>query len=234
MATPNVRELNGLVQTLTQGAQGQFQQIDTDIAANDASGAAQLAGLEAKKTRAFGDIEQSAQDKGMYFSGFSPDSRARYAADTYLPAVAQLQQTIASTRAGLLGKKADINAGIFNKAFDTQENDRAILADWEKMSAQQQFESSQADKQRAFEAQQNLLSARSSSKTPTAAENKQAAYQSLQQDIAGAFNGFKSEDFKNGSTEQVLAELMNSYAGDIDSKQISQELYNYRKAKYGV
>jgi len=234
---PQVRDLNGLIATLTQGAQGQFNQIDSDIAANDKAGTAQVAGLDAKKTRAFGDIEQGAQNKGMFFSGFSPDSQARYTADTYLPALAQLQQTIAGTRSQLLGKKADINANLFDKAFATQEGDRSVLNDWNKMTAQQQFEASQADKQRAFEAQQNLMAARSSgggsAKAPTAAQTKAAALSDLQSDIAGAFNSFSPQDFKSGKTEKVLAQLQNAYAGDVDPKTISTYLYQYRKNAYG-
>lgn len=155
MATPQVRDLNKLVTTLTSGAKGQFDQINSDIAANDASGQAQIAGLDAKKNTAFKDITQQSQNKGMFFSGFSPDAQASYTSDTYLPALAQLQQTIAGTRSQLLGKKADLNAGIFTKAFDTQEQDRAVLNDWNKMTAQQKFDASEADKQRAFTAQQN-------------------------------------------------------------------------------
>lgn len=234
---PQVRDLNGLISTLTQGAQGQFNQINSDIAANDAAGTAQIAGLDAKKTRAFGDITQGAQNKGMFFSGFTPDAQATYTADTYLPALAELQRTIAGTRSQLLGKKADLNANLFDKAFATQESDRAVLNDWNKMTAQQQFDASQADKQRAFEAQQNLMAARSSggggSSGPTAAQTKAAALQSLQSDIAGAFNGFSAADFKNGKTEKVLAQLQNAYAGDVDPKTLSTYLYQYRKNAYG-
>lgn len=184
---PQVRDLNNLVDTLKTGAQGQFDQINADLAANDTAGAAQIAGLDAKKTRAFGDIEQGAQNKGMFFSGFSPDSQARYTADTYLPALAQLQQTIAGTRSQLLGKKADLNASVFDKAFSTQENDRSVLADWNKMTAQQQFDASEADKQRAFTAQQNERD-RAVSTANSARSNAGPA----QKDTAGIVNGINS------------------------------------------
>ncbi len=105
MQPPVVRDLNSLIGTIGQSVQGQKNQIDADIIQNQQFGEAQIAGLDAKKVRAFGDIEQGSQNKGMFFSGFSPDSQARYTADTYLPALAGLQQTIAQTRSQMLQTK---------------------------------------------------------------------------------------------------------------------------------
>ena len=155
VATPVVRELNDIINTIRPSVDPMKKQIDADIAANQQYGEAQIAGLDAKKERAFGDITQAAQNKGMFFSGFTPDAQAGYTADTYLPALAALQQTIAQTRSGLLREKLDLDKGVFDKAFATQEQDRAVLADWNKMTAQQQFDASESEKQRVFTAQQN-------------------------------------------------------------------------------
>lgn len=152
---PVIRDLNGLINTIGASVNPLKQQIDADIAANQTYGDAQVAGLEAKKVRAFGDIEQGAQNKGMFFSGFSPDSQARYTADTYLPALASLQQTIAQTRSGMLKEKLGLDRDVFDKAFSSQETDRSVLADWNKMTAQQQFDASESEKQRVFTAGQN-------------------------------------------------------------------------------
>lgn len=154
-ATPEIRDLNGLISTIGQSVQAQKNQIDTDISSNQQYGEAQVAGLEAKKVKAFGQIEQTANDKGMFFSGFSPDQEAKYTSDTYLPALAGLQQTIAQTRSTLLQSKNKLDTDVFNKAFDTQQQDKAVLDDWNKMTAQQQFDASESDKQRVFTAQQN-------------------------------------------------------------------------------
>lgn len=154
---PAVRDLQSLIQTQTDALKPQQDIIDSSITANDTSGAAQVAGLGAQKDQAFSGIVQGAQNKGMYFSGFSPDEEAKYTAGTYLPALAQLQATIAQTRSSLLGKKADLNKGAFDVATQQHENDRKTLNDWNAMTAQQQFQASQADKDRAFQAQQNLL-----------------------------------------------------------------------------
>lgn len=180
---PAVRNLQDLIATIGQSVQPQQQLLDQQIVQNDQAGAAQVAGLDARKTQAFGQIEQGAQNKGMFFSGFAPDEEANYTADTYLPALANLQSTIAQTRAGLIGQKNELNTGVFNKAFDTQQQDQAVLNDWNKMTAQQQFEASEADKQRVFTAQQNEKdratsrsnAAASKANEPTPSQNMAAA-----------------------------------------------------------
>lgn len=151
---PAVRKVAAVEKSLQGSIQPQLGLLDESIASNANAGAAQELGLQAKQKESFGQIEQGAQDKGMFFSGFSPDEQAKYTSTTYLPALAQLQQTIAQTRSDLLGKKADLRTGIFNKAFDSVEQDRAVLADWNKMTAQQRFDASQAAKDRAFKAKE--------------------------------------------------------------------------------
>lgn len=154
---PQVRNLQDLIAEQSKAITPQLGLIDESIQANDNSGVAQQKGLEAQQKKAFGQIEQGAQNKGMYFSGFSPDEQATYTSTTYLPALAALQGTIAKTRADLLGKKADLNTNVFDKASAMRENDLQTLAAWNKMTAEQQFNASEAEKQRAFDAQQNQL-----------------------------------------------------------------------------
>lgn len=154
MAAPTVRKLNTLIKEIGQSVKPQKALIDENIAIAERTGQAQIAGLEAEKDQAFGQIEQSAQDKGMFFSGFSPSEQAQYTASSYLPALAQLQGQIAQTRTQLLGQKADLDRDVFNKAFAARESDRDFLNQWNKMTAEQKFQASEAEKQRAFQAQQ--------------------------------------------------------------------------------
>lgn len=155
MAPPQVRDLQSVISQVGQSVNPMKQQIDSDIAANETYGKAQEAGLEAKKNTAFGQITQNAQDKNMFFSGLSADDQAKYTADTYMPALAALQQTIAQTRSGLMKEKLGLDKDVFDKSWGSVEQDRAVLADWNKMTAQQQFDASEADKQRVWQAQQN-------------------------------------------------------------------------------
>lgn len=196
---PPVRELQSLIAEQQQAIAPQKALIDQSIEQNAASGAAQEAGLAATQKKAFGNIEQAAQNKGMFFSGFSPDQQAEYTSSTYLPALAQLQATIAGTRSQLLGKKADLDLDVFKTATGMRENDMQVLRSWEKMTAEQQFNASEADKQRVFTAQQNEAARQAQAREgaanryaasqanagPSAAERKQA-------DVAAATGFFRS------------------------------------------
>lgn len=187
MAPPQVRDLQALIAEQTAALQPQYQLIDQSVASNEQAGAAQEAGLSATKDKSFKNIEQTAQNKGMFFSGFSPAEQAEYTASTYLPALAQLQSTIASTRSNLLGKKAELGKGAFDAATNIRENDLQVLRAWEKMTAEQQFQATEAEKQRVFEAKQNQaqLAARSGggggggSSGPSAAQSAAAALASV-------------------------------------------------------
>lgn len=152
---PQVRDLQKLIAEQQAGLAPQYGLIDQDIQANDNSGQAQELGLRATAGQEYKKIEQTAQNKGMFFSGFSPDKQAEYNATTFMPALAQLQATIAQTRGSLFGKKADLGTRAFDKATGMREQDLQTLSDWQKMTAQQQFQASESDKQRVFEAQQN-------------------------------------------------------------------------------
>lgn len=152
---PAVRDLNSLIAEQYSSLQPQLGLLDQSIAANDSAGSAQVAGIEAKKTAAFKGIGQEAQDKGMFFSGFAPNEEANYVGGTYLPALAQLESEIVSSRNNLLGKKAELGKQAFDTAFATREGDVKVLRDWEQRTADQKFQASEAEKQRVFEAQQN-------------------------------------------------------------------------------
>lgn len=194
--TPQVRELNSIVNTLQQGVAGQKTELDNSLVAEEQWGEAQKAGIEAKKTKAFGQIEQTAQDKNMFFSGFSPDAQASYTADTYLPALADLTRTIAQTRSNVLMKKAEIDTDVFNKAFSAQEQDRAVLADWNKMTAEQQFSASEAEKQRVWQAQQNEQDRAVSTANARTAAGPAQPQMSIQDKVRAMLDAATGEDGK--------------------------------------
>jgi hypothetical protein len=230
--TPTVRNLNDLIGTIGASVDPLKAQYDQEIAANATAGDAQIAGLEAKKTKAFGDITQSAQDKGMFFSGFTPDAEATYTADSYLPALASLQQTIAGTRNSLIEKKLGLDQDVFNKAFDTQQQDKAVLDDWNKMTAQQQFDASEADKQRVFTAQQNQMD-RSAQASEGAANRAASAASSAKPDVAGIVSKVGSFlDSKKGGDNHVSpatwqAGLQQWVSAGGDPGSFAQTFYGY-------
>jgi hypothetical protein len=171
---PAVRDLQALISEYGKAYDPQRALIDADITANANAGAAQEAGLGAKKDQAFKTIEQGAQNKGMYFSGFSPNEQANYTADTYLPALAQLQATIASTRSSLLGKKADIETDVYNKAFNTREGDITAKNNWQAQQEQRAWQAEQDRINREFQASENAKQ-----RSATAASSRASAGPSL-------------------------------------------------------
>lgn len=155
MPAPQVRDLQTLIDEYSKSFDPQRQVLQSEMAANDNAGQAQIAGLDAKKTTAFQDINQEANNKGMYFSGFTPEEEAKYTAGTYLPALAQLQATIASTRNSLLGKQAELDSQARTSALDARQNDINSVNSWNNMEEQARLTAEESAKQRQFDAEQN-------------------------------------------------------------------------------
>lgn len=174
MAAPAVQDLNDLINQYKTTLAPQQAIIDQSIAANDASGQQQVQGLDAQKTTAFKGITQAANDRGGYFSGFSPNEEATYTAGTYLPALASLQGTIASTRASLLGKKADLDTTASQSALSTQQQQQSQLQTWQNQQDALAVQTAEAEKQRQFTASQSALD-RSAAAAKTAASTPDVA-----------------------------------------------------------
>lgn len=183
---PAVQDLGTLINQYTTALAPEKTQLDTQIAANDTSGQQQTQGLDAAKTQAFSDITQGANDRGGYFSGFSPDAQAKYTAATYLPALAQLQSTIAGTRSTLLGKESDLTTQANTSALTQQQQEQKDL---ETYQAQQESEA-QAEKlqqeSEAATAQQNALDRQATVAAANAKANTITPAQQQAADFAGA------------------------------------------------
>lgn len=192
---------------------------------NAQAGAAQEAGLAATAQNSYGQIEQAAQDNGMFFSGFSADEQAKYNANTYLPALAGLQAQIAQTRSSLMGKKADLESSIFNKAVDMRENDRAVANDWKKMTAQQQFQAKQSQLDRDFQASQNALS-----RAEQAADRAAAAAQAA----AGRANS--AQEAYDGDRKAMASELFQVTGNDgyVSPDSYAKARNNWTSAGYSA
>lgn len=130
MAAPVVQNLQDIVAQIQAAYQPQQQLLDASVNQNDQSGQAQVAGLDAKKTQAFQGITQAANNRGMYFSGYTPHEEANYTSTSYLPALAQLQGTIAGTRNTLLGKKADLTSSGNTQAITVHEGQQSQLDEY--------------------------------------------------------------------------------------------------------
>jgi hypothetical protein len=183
MAAPAVQNLSDIVAQIGQAYAPQQALIDQSITANDQSGAAQTAGLQAKQTQAFSNIDQAATNKGMAFSGFSPDAQAKYTGSTYLPALANLQNTIASTRNSLLGKKAGLDTQANTQAFSVHQGQVSAAQTWQNTQDAAARAEQTRQEQNAFTANQNQLNrgasasraaAKAANVQPTSAEIKKS------------------------------------------------------------
>lgn len=235
MAAPVVQSVNDIINELKPATQGQSDLIDQQISQNDAYGQTQIAALDAKKTKGFADIEQNAQNKGMYFSGFSPDQQASYLSDTYLPAVASVQKSILDTRNSLLGQKNSLFSDLFGKAYDTNQTQQGRLFDYNQQQDSFAFQSSEAEKDRAFQAQQAAAAAAVKYATSGSGSSSKAATDSakfgLQDDIVAAFSQAGSKD-KNYTERVVLPQLYSAYA-DLGNDAVNKAVYQYRKNALG-
>jgi hypothetical protein len=155
MPAPQVQDLNALINQYQTALKPQADAIDTQIAGNETSGQQQTQGLDAQKTTAFKGITQQANDRGGYFSGFTPNEEATYTAGTYLPALAQLQSTIANTRSQLLGKKADLSSSANTSAINEQHSQQSAFDAWQQQQEQLAAAAAEAEKTRQFTAGQN-------------------------------------------------------------------------------
>lgn len=92
-----------------QALQAQNPQIDQQLTTT-------LSSLDQAKVNAFKDITNSANSKGMLFSGFTPDQQATYTGTKYLPAVANARTSAQNAKNTLLDKINTINSNRQNQA----------------------------------------------------------------------------------------------------------------------
>lgn len=236
MAAPAVQELQQLIAELGQSVNPQKQLIDESILANTTAGAAQEAGLGAQKDTQFKNIEQGAQNKGMFFSGFSPDEQAKYTAGTYLPALAQLQSTIAATRSNLLGKKADLDTDIYQKAFSTRENQKSQLNAYNTEQENRAFQAEQARIQReaaAAEAEKNRRHESSLAAASRSAAAAKEAVPTLSKNKAGGWevsdSGMDLAGYARATGKDLITLLLQ---GDSKDRQAAN-WYLEKINKYG-
>ena len=144
MATaPTVQTLDQIMAELQPSVQGQVGVINQQKAANAAVYDAQRAGLDAQKVKGFNDINTQATGRGMAFSGIPLNEQAEYLSTKYLPGIqaANAQQNMDALAYDR--QAADLNANIFNRAFDWRNQQVLTLNDWNKMLSGQEFSRSE-------------------------------------------------------------------------------------------
>jgi hypothetical protein len=167
---PSVQSLDQLMALTNSIYNPQRQQLTQQIGAAGQAGQAEEQGLYATQNQAFKNIAQMASNKGMLFSGFSPDQQAQYNATKFMPAMAGLrskvQDNIARLQSAMLGLDTDQRKG----AMATQQSQQDRLYSWNQEQDRRKWEKEQSEiayqrelqklkQQQAFQASQRASSA---------------------------------------------------------------------------
>lgn len=165
MQPPTVQTLDQLMQATNGIYDPTRQNITKQIGQAGEQGAADEQALYGQQNAAFKNIAQMASNKGMLFSGFTPDQQAQYNSTKFMPAMAQLrgkvQDNIARLQSALLGIDSDqrkqamsmqtdqqnkldaYNSEQDRRKFEQQQADLAYQREMEKLKQTQNFEASQ-------------------------------------------------------------------------------------------
>jgi hypothetical protein len=95
---PRLQEIYNQLESIYQPQRTALQQQQPLF---EQQAAANRAALEQARVNAFRDITQTAGQRGMLFSGFTPEEQARYTGTKYLPALAGVEQTLQQRKLSL-------------------------------------------------------------------------------------------------------------------------------------
>lgn len=103
---------------------------------------ADVQGLDTAKTNAFGDITNTANSRGVLYSGAPIQEQSRYVGEKYLPALAGVKNNYAGQRskleAALLGINQDETTSAQNIQNEQQKNEYQYATDQQKLALQRQ------------------------------------------------------------------------------------------------
>lgn len=121
MSTPLEQILSQLDQYYAPQTQAYQSQLDA------LPGQQQMAqqGLDQAKTNAFGDITAGANSRGVLYSGIPIAEQGKYVGSTYLPAVANLQQSTGDKRSALQTSIAQVKQNQAQNAYDIYQKQQA-------------------------------------------------------------------------------------------------------------
>lgn len=244
---PTVQSLGDIISSLTAANQPNFDNLNQQATDINNENTSDQAALQGQQTAAFGKITNQANARGATFSGFTPNQEATYTSSTYLPALAKLQQTIASARTALAGNQAKLVSGIDTQANSEETSQQNALAAWEDAQIKAQQAQDTLNQQEAFTANEDSLNraataantrataAASASKSAasTANTNYNAAMaleKNLGTDVANVIKGNSVNGVANSGVnrEQLIKQVASKYYGarDANGNPISNDAMN--------
>lgn len=207
----------------------QIAQVNTQIGDLGRQQDAQMSALDQAKVNAFRDITNTANAKGMLFSGFTPDQQATYTGTKYLPAVANLQTSFNNTKNQLTGQINTLNANRNKEALGLVSASQKAYNDYIQQQNDNYYKQANLD---LGYARLGVSQANAAAKTPTP---------TVQNVGSALYNQVKSNKLI-GSDGHVapatLAAMYNTWKGyglkDADFWKNYQGLWNPKQANYGA
>jgi hypothetical protein len=201
----------------------QEQFIQQQMKALPGQFAGQKSSLEQAKVNAFRDITNTAQSRGMFFSGFQPAEQARYLGEKFLPGMQDIAARQEQGRLGLLEQLIGLRGQRTQGMTDFQERLRQEAMERQQKLEDRRFQATQAEKDRRFTASQNAAS-RASSAKPV---DPFGGY-GIERKESGAGFSFKGPGGRPISMAQYaqstgtgIAELLRQSESDYDKKALS-------------
>lgn len=230
MATvPTVQTLDQIQAELQPGYTAQRGIIQKGIANTNETYKASEMALDAAKTQGFNQINEQATGRGLAFGGIPIEEQANYLSTKYLPgkqaAKAQQQADILT----LEGQNAALDTDIRNKAFGSREQQVGSLNQWnlqqeaqrasaEAQRIQNDFNASQAEKDRAHQAAQAAAGRAASAQSVPLYDQLSVRFEQMSNeygDVTPAqWKILRSEAKKNGMTDKEFADTFWNYADD--------------------
>lgn len=144
---------------------------------------ARRSALDQAKTNAFRDISQTANRRGMFFSGFQPEEQARHLGEQYLPGLQDIDTQQEDARMGLLEQLGNIRGQRAKSMVDFREQ---LRQEREQRAAEQRDFERRRQLQREQQAAQRRLSSQKSSQAASQDDTDFAG--SLLEDMQGWFD----------------------------------------------
>lgn len=219
------QSLDQIMQSLAGAYNPQRDLVNQQIGALPGQQAADQAGLDTAKTNAFGGIVNSANARGVVYSGAPIDEQNKYVGEKYLPAVANLKSTYADRGTKLQSTLLGINDTQRKEAQGIQSAQSANEIAQQKAQQDQQFRLDQLNLQR------QTAAASASNRAPAAkAPDKQTQFNGL---LSQAFQGYDPKNkAQNFYTEKAVIPYLVQQTG-LSADQVAKQVYAYRKAAFG-
>jgi hypothetical protein len=214
--------------------QPQKQAVQSQINALPGQQAADQAGLDAAKTKAFGDINVQANDRGLSYSGMPIAEQAKYTGATYLPAVANLKNTYANKGFALQGSLAGLGADEMKSAQGVvaSETNAEVAAQQKQQALQQQMALEAYKANLSNQSNNAFASALGGASQAAAAPAAPTIQDHLNADIQNLIPADYASRFLPGYTERQITRLQGAYK-ELDPNAVKNAVYAYRKQVAG-